>query len=76
MKLLSQLFKYYSLAKGKIYTLVGIVIIGVSLKIMYDNKSITQDSIELLLTGAMIAGVNHEAIKTIIDSSTKSDTPK
>lgn len=77
MGILSGLTKYYSLAKGKIYTLIGFVIAGVALKIMYDSDGITQESTELLLTGLMIAGVNHDAIKSIFNSNSdkQSTTP-
>lgn len=62
---IAKILKSLSLAKGKIFTYIGFGIMGLAGYIMYEAKDVTETSIELLVTGFILSGVNNETIDHI-----------
>jgi hypothetical protein len=62
---IARILKSLSLAKGKIFTCIGFGIMGLAGYIMYEARDVTETSIELLITGFILSGVNNETIDHI-----------
>jgi hypothetical protein len=69
---LTKILKSLSLFKGKFFTAIGVVLIALSVKVMYSEKAITSEGIELLTVGLILSGVTDETISHIRGNSDKS----
>jgi uncharacterized membrane protein len=63
-----------SFIKGKVFTIIGFLLIALAGYVVYEAKDISAEAIELLITGLALAGVNNETIDHLRNRKSDSDS--